>query len=384
VERSRDQHVGDGQEQHVRRWVSAARNMALANIGRLATPLKVNLALTYWCQYRCQTCNIWKRRPENELTTEEVLQFIACNPNISWLDVTGGEIFLRQDIGEILDTIVTSWKDLLLLHFPTNGFLTDTIVRVCERIAAHGGPQIIVTVSVDGDEQLNNTIRGIRGGYRRQIETFNALRRIPGIRPVLGMTLSALNVGRFEDTFRACQRDCPGLEPADFHLNVAQLSDHYYGNADMPDVEAPADAARRELKAYRAMRGRPTSVGEWVESRYLHLLDRYLQDRQLPMRCHALNSSCFVDPWGTVYPCISYSRPLGNLRATGMALAPIWDADATRQVQREIWEGQCPQCWTACEAYQSILGNLIRLSPPPRGSGQPATLPLHVGGNQKV
>ena len=51
--------------------------------------------------------------------------------------------------------------------------------------------------------------------------------------------VAGVNVGRFDDTFRACQRDCPGLEPADFHLNVAQLSDHYYGNADMPDVEAP-------------------------------------------------------------------------------------------------------------------------------------------------
>jgi hypothetical protein len=28
-------------------------------------------------------------------------------------------------------------------------------------------------------------------------------------------------------------------------------------------------------------------------------------------------------------------------------------------VQQEIWQGQCPQCWTACEAYQSILGNVL-------------------------
>ncbi len=28
-------------------------------------------------------------------------------------------------------------------------------------------------------------------------------------------------------------------------------------------------------------------------------------------------------------------------------------------MQREIWRGQCPQCWTACEAYQSILGNVL-------------------------
>jgi radical SAM protein with 4Fe4S-binding SPASM domain len=78
------------------------------------------------------------------------------------------------------------------------------------------------------------------------------------------------------------------------------------------------------------------------------------------MRCHALRSSCFIDPWGTVFPCISYSRPLGRLRDTGMALDPIWRKAATAGVQREIWSGDCPQCWTACEAYQTILGNVLR------------------------
>jgi hypothetical protein len=42
-----------------------------------------------------------------------------------------------------------------------------------------------------------------------------------------------------------------------------------------------------------------------------------------------------------------------------MRLAPIWEALATNHLQREIWQGQCPQCWTACEAYQSILGNVL-------------------------
>jgi radical SAM protein with 4Fe4S-binding SPASM domain len=77
------------------------------------------------------------------------------------------------------------------------------------------------------------------------------------------------------------------------------------------------------------------------------------------MPCHALRASCFIDPWGVVYPCISYSRPMGRLRDTRMRLQPIWTAPETITVQREIWEGQCPQCWTACEAYQSILGNAL-------------------------
>jgi radical SAM protein with 4Fe4S-binding SPASM domain len=95
------------------------------------------------------------------------------------------------------------------------------------------------------------------------------------------------------------------------------------------------------------------------------------------MRCHSLRSSCFIDPWGTVFPCITYSRPLGSLRDTSMELAPLWHAPATTAVQQEIWKGDCPQCWTACEAYQSILGNLGRPGRPAAGN-RTTRIPLHV------
>jgi radical SAM protein with 4Fe4S-binding SPASM domain len=107
-----------------------------------------------------------------------------------------------------------------------------------------------------------------------------------------------------------------------------------------------------------------------LENTYLGYLDEFLQTGRTPMPCHALRSSCFVDPWGIVYPCITYSRPIGRLRDTGMRLDPIWNAEETRRVQEEIWNSQCPQCWTACEAYQSILGNVLARRCKPRHSAE--------------
>jgi MoaA/NifB/PqqE/SkfB family radical SAM enzyme len=339
---------------------------------RPSAPLKLNLCLTYWCQYRCKTCNIWKRKPTDELTTDELVALVRHNPSVSWVDLTGGEIFLRPDILEVLDAIVGGWRHLAVLHFPTNGFLTDKIVAGVERIAGRGPARTIVTVSLDGDEALNDEIRGIKGGFKRQIETFKALRKIRGVTTVFGVTLSTYNVGRFEDTFAACARECPGLSIGDMHLNIAQVSGHYYGNDGSPGVAPDAAAARRELDTYQRLRGKPRSTEQLLESVYLRHLDQYLQTGRTPMACHALRASCFIDPWGVVYPCITYSRPLGRLRDTGMRLGPIWDAAETTQVQGEIWQGQCPQCWTACEAYQSILGNALAVRRGPR----PATTPL--------
>jgi radical SAM protein with 4Fe4S-binding SPASM domain len=66
-----------------------------------------------------------------------------------------------------------------------------------------------------------------------------------------------------------------------------------------------------------------------------------------------------MDPLGNVYPCSMYDRRLGNIRETEYAIRPIWDAEESKKVQREIWNYQCPQCWTPCEAYQSIFGNFF-------------------------
>jgi MoaA/NifB/PqqE/SkfB family radical SAM enzyme len=340
--------------------------VARTTVHRPRAPFKLNFAVTYWCQYRCKTCNIWQRKPADELTLDEIATFVRENPGLSWLDLTGGEIFLRRDIDDLFDVVVEGWRRLAVLHFPTNGFLTDRIVHSVERIAGRGPARIIVTVSVDGDEVLNDEIRGVKGGFERQMQTFNALRRVAGVQTALGMTLSAHNLSAFDATFAACARACPGLTMEDLHLNVAQRSGHYYANADTDGFAADPEAARQVLRVYRNRRGLPRSAQQLLEHAYLTRLDRFLTTGTTPEPCHALRASCFIDPWGVVYPCISYARPLGRLRDTGMRLDPIWNDDGTGAVQREIWGGDCPQCWTACEAYQSMLGNALALRRGPR------------------
>jgi len=347
----------------LRRFLRLGWGAALAgraNVGRLAVPMKLTFALTYWCQYRCTTCNIWQRRPEDELTSEEILAFVRQTSGVVWADLTGGEIFLRPDAADLLQAMATSWRRLAVLHFPTNGFLTDRIVAATERLARRGGPSIVVTVSVDGPRRLNDEIRGIAGGFDRQMETLRALRAIPGVRAAVGMTLSRTNIDAVRNTFDACAQEVPGLRETDFHVNVMQLSAHYYGNADLRGQLPSPDAAREAVRQQRLRRRLPLTPSAWLERRYLGLLEEFLATGRTPIRCHALRSSCFIDPWGVVYPCLTYSRPIGNLRETGMRLAPIWRAEEARTRQREIWRGQCPQCWTACDAYPTILGNALR------------------------
>lgn len=342
------------------KYAALARSILKANVGRPARPYKLTFSLTSKCNYRCQTCGIWKKPPQDELTAAEIGKLFGKAPFFSWIDLTGGEIFLRRDLLDIVEIILASSPRLLLLHFPTNGYLTETIVRSVRKIALWKPEKLILTVSMDGDERLNDQIRGIPGGWRRQIETFKRLREVAGVRTVLGMTVSALNAGQFEEAFQAAKAEYPSLTVDDFHVNIAHVSAHYYGNADGGLISGSETAIAQTVRDYLQARRFPLNPVSFLERQYLNRVETYLRTKRTPLRCQALRSSCFLDDVGGVYPCSMYDRRLGNIRDWDYDLAALWNSEAALELQREIWEFDCPHCWTPCEAYQSILGSLLR------------------------
>ncbi len=342
-------------------YVALAGRALEANFRRPSHPYKLTFCVTFWCNYRCETCNIWKMQPRDELRLDEIRTFFRKSARFLWVDLTGGEPWLRKDFVDICEAVVTSCPHLVLLHFPTNGYLTDKIVAGTREIRKMGGQQLIITVSTDGDEAMNDEIRGIEGGWRRQIETFRRLREIAGVRVVLGMTLSAKNVDHFPQAFAAAKRKIPDLGYEDFHVNVVHESAHYLGNTDLALRRSVSAAAlARGAEEYARLRGRARHPVALLERAYLKRVRRYLETGETPMRCHALRASCFIDSWGHVFPCTIYDRRLGSLRDVDYDLTRIWSTAEAERVQGEIWESNCPNCWTPCEAYQSILGNFLR------------------------
>ncbi len=87
----------------LRRSAHAGLALLRATATRPAAPLKINFCLTYWCQYRCKTCNIWQRKPENELSLDEIQQFFEKSNGFNWIDFTGGEVWIRKDFPDIVE-----------------------------------------------------------------------------------------------------------------------------------------------------------------------------------------------------------------------------------------------------------------------------------------
>jgi MoaA/NifB/PqqE/SkfB family radical SAM enzyme len=353
----------------VKAYARLAANILGSNFGRRPQPYKLTFVTTYWCNYKCKTCNIWERKPKDELTLEEIDRFFSKSQYFQWIDFTGGEPWLRRDFPEIVESALAHCPDLVLVHFPTNGYLTKRIVEGTERILRKRPRKLIVTVSTDGDEAVNDEIRGKEGGWRKQIDTYKQLHAMKGVEVVLGMTLSSLNADQYEKAFAAAKAECPWLGPRDYHVNVVHESNHYYGNEGTKGLRDRKDVILDQVHRYRLARGTPRGVVDFLEHRYLQKAEQYLRTGMTPMRCHALRSSCFVDSWGDVYPCGMYTAKVASLREHDYDLSAIWNLPRARTLQEEIWDYQCPQCWTPCEAYQSIFGNLLGMRDTPSGRG---------------
>ena len=143
------------------------RKLLKSNFMRLDSPVKITFAVTYACSFLCKTCNIGRKFRANpskvtkdELTHEEIGKIFA-NAKPSWLQITGGEPFIR-DMYCILKAIVDNDDQLYATHTTTNGYNTKKIVDDVKKILTLKIPRFAVSISFDGFEEKHNEMRGIK------------------------------------------------------------------------------------------------------------------------------------------------------------------------------------------------------------------------------
>ena len=345
----------------MRKLAGIALTALKSNFTRLGRPYKLNFAITYSCQSKCITCNIWKIRPTGELTTEEIREFAKKNNYFKWVGLTGGEPFLRGDIVEIVRAFKENCKGLYMLTMPTNSLCNPSAVESrMLQIMQFGIPRVVITVSLDGYRELHDKIRGVTGNFDRAMHIYGMLKGMkkeyPGLDAVFGYTLSKFNKGQFEQTYVEVKKIFPEVTYNDFHINLAQTSENYYANSG-DDIRAGSEVAA-ELQKISAGRRRTLDPMYLVENSFLKNLAKFAETGKSPIRCRSLDASVFVDGWGNVYPSIMWGRKIGNIRDAGYDLAPLLGNGEARKVREEILAGREPAQWTSCESYQILLGRI--------------------------
>jgi len=342
--------------------IKLLNRLLLSNIIRLPFPYKLSFGVTYKCNLRCQMCFIWKKKGSPELSAREIDLFFKRSNDFSWVGLTGGEVFLRDDLPEIAESIIANCKNLCVLHFPTNGFLTDKILGNTHAIIGLKPRRLFVTISIDGPPHIHDKIRGRNGSWSRAMDTFKGLMKIKKVEPYLSMTLSHSNLGMIDETISSIKKVYKGFDPKErMNFNIFQRSSHYFENVDMeyPDVELLKSNIRRAMEVLELDKG--TNIKSYLQKNYLTRCPQYLSDFRSPLPCKALSASCYLDPSGDIYPCGVYGKRIGNVKDYDFSLRELWEKKEVKRLYHDCKRGNCPGCWTPCDAYQSINANLPKL-----------------------
>jgi radical SAM protein with 4Fe4S-binding SPASM domain len=269
----------------------------------LGVPLSVHLDITYRCNERCEHCYL-EHDGDNELTTAEIRSFLRqlAEAGVFFLTISGGEPLMRRDFFEIIEYAreltfnVKVKTNALMIRGKEAHFLRDA-----------GVEQVQVSI-YSHKPDVHDAITKLPGSLSRSLEGIRQM-RAAGLKVTLANVLMRSNV-----------QDYAGVQALS-----AEVGAHYTldptitpmlnGGSSILSLRLPAEELRAIFRDERL-------VGNAAEfCAPPPAIDDAIREG-LP--CSAGHTSCYITPWGDVYPCVQFPLACGNLR---------------QQSFREIWAG---------------------------------------------
>jgi MoaA/NifB/PqqE/SkfB family radical SAM enzyme len=152
-------------------------------------PVHLILHVTQKCNLKCKTCfvDFAKNANQKDITLAEIRSLSSYLKKIIWLDLSGGEPFLRKDLVQICTSFNTT-----SLSIPTNGFDPELIYSTTKEIQKKISCPLTISVSIDGFEKTNDEIRN-KGGFKQALRTIKLLKKIKGIQIKVNTVLCKKN-----------------------------------------------------------------------------------------------------------------------------------------------------------------------------------------------
>lgn len=285
--------------------------------------LNVHFDLTYRCNERCVHCYL-HHEDYGELTTEEVVRVLheLAAAQTLFLTLSGGEIFLRLDIFDLLETARRLHFDL---NLKSNGLLVTP--QRAARLKQLGVSKVQISI-YSTDPAVHDAITKVPGSLARSLEAVRMLKR-QGLGVKIACPLMKQNIGGFPGVLRLAEE-----------LGVSCVLD--------PTISPAIDGNRKLL----AMRSTADELLPVLQNRVLNpapparagLPDAGGEDAYDNIPCSAGHNSCYISPYGDVYPCVQMPLPTGNVRQA--PFTEIWYGSAEMLRVRSVRESAIRICST--------------------------------------
>lgn len=293
-------------------------------------PTDASIIVTYRCPMHCQMCNIWAHptTASEEITPQDLEKL----PRLKFINITGGEPFVREDLAEIVSVC---YKRAPRIVISTSGWFSDRVINLARQF-----PNIGIRISIEGLEHKNDELRGRQGGFERGLNTLKTLRSM-GVKDIgFGCTVSNHNSSDMLALYELAKEMKMEFATAAFHNSFYF---HKYDNEITNRDQVTAD-----FKKLINMQLHENHPKAWFRAYFNMGLVNYVNGGKRLLPCEAGTMNFFVDPWGEVWPCNGleeryWQESMGNLRTTA-DFDMLWNSEQARRVRSLV--AQCPkQCW---------------------------------------
>lgn len=310
----------------------------------------VILALTYRCNSRCVTCDIWKKadRRADEIGPET---YRRLPPDLRDIDLTGGEPLLREDLIECVRVLRERCPRARLL-LQTNGLLTGRLRTWLPELLAIA-PRLALRVSLDGLRDSHDELRGLAGSFDRAVEALRIAREC-GVRDAAAtFTISDRNVGEMFEVYRLA-----GELGVGFTVVVPADSKEFYGTGKEALRPRDRKVLHEHLERIRAAERRSWHPRRWFKAWFLEGVEDYALGKPRALACKAGDDFVYINPYGDVFPCHLEPLKIGNLAQTG--LEELLASEAADRARRAV--AKCPRaCWMMCTVKSEIRKHIWRI-----------------------
>jgi len=330
-------------------------------------PIQLTFFLTRRCNARCPFCFYLSRGKGGvnggmELTLAEIERMSASLGNLLWLAFSGGEIFLRDDLAQVVDVFYAQNKPSIIL-LPTNGLLPETIHETT-RVILENCPRSVVTVklSLDGLEEVHDGLRGVPGAFRKVLTTYRLLAELAEKHDNFELGVNTVFCAANQDKMEEIVQYVNGLDAVATHtvsLIRGEVHDSSLKAVDMQKYHQAISLLESNLKSgfgahYRFRGSNLKSAQDILQRRFIHRT--WIEQKQL-VPCHAGRMTLVVTEYGDVYPCESFEGRLGNVRELGYDLRQVLRSADSEKVLDAIERKEC-YCTHECYMMLNILFNV--------------------------
>lgn len=329
-----------------------------------AMPVYLVVFLTERCTARCRHCLLGGRiKHPDELTLDEYRKFTKTLDPILFLLITGGDVFLRDDLTDIIHAFYKK-PGFLNLGIPSNGYLTDRIISATEKILSTC-PEMdfAIDISIDGLGEEHDNIRNTKGIFQKAVETYKQLekieKRFPRFKVNIAVTISSYNHDKLDDLYEYLTKE----------LKVKTINNLLVRGDPREDCAKDVDLEKYQelnirlsndsycgvLPGYRGF-----MIADFINAMKLvrqKAIYRISKEDRMVYPCYAGQLSCVIYPDGDVQPCELIDHKMGNLREVNYDFRKIWFGIEKETIVDWIKHNKC-HCTYECFLTNSILFNI--------------------------